>query len=150
MKISVYDIRKEIGASRTFSFEEEIPLDEENSSPVSVQITLTNTGKNILVSGEIKAAANLTCSRCLGISPRVIDVPIVEQFSDDAGYVLNSQEDDNLEEINIFSDNVIDLVEIFRQNIILSFPLKPLCKEDCLGLCPHCGKNLNENRCGCK
>ncbi len=139
-----------MGASRTFFFEEEIPLDEEMVSLASAKITLTNTGKNILVTGEIKAAVKLTCSRCLLSSPQVIDVPIMEQFSDDAGYVLKSQEDDNLEEINIFSDNIIDLGEVFRQNIILSFPLKPLCFEDCLGLCQTCGKNLNENRCGCK
>lgn len=151
MKISVYDIRKEIGAYRTFSFEEEIDLDEENSSSISAQITLTNTGKNILASGEIKAAVNLTCSRCLQNSIQVIDVPIMEQFSDDAEYVLNSSEAaENLEEINIYSDNIIDLGDVFRQNIILSFPLKPLCKEECLGLCQTCGKNLNENRCGCK
>lgn len=44
----------------------------------------------------------------------------------------------------------IDLGEEVRQSIILALPMKPVCREDCLGLCSHCGRNLNKEKCGCK
>ncbi len=47
-------------------------------------------------------------------------------------------------------DPVVDLGPDIREEIILDYPLKPLCNCDCKGLCPRCGKNLNEGECGCK
>jgi uncharacterized protein len=48
------------------------------------------------------------------------------------------------------SEPVIDLDPDIRQEIILDYPMKPLCKPNCQGLCPKCGKNLNEGKCDCK
>ncbi len=47
------------------------------------------------------------------------------------------------------SVRVIDLDQDIRQEIVLDYPMKPLCSIDCNGLCPQCGKNLNEGSCGC-
>jgi uncharacterized protein len=47
------------------------------------------------------------------------------------------------------ADQVIDLDPEIREEIIINYPVKPLCKADCLGLCPRCGKNLNEGGCNC-
>ncbi len=47
-------------------------------------------------------------------------------------------------------DTAVDITEDIRQEFMLAYPLKPLCKADCKGLCPACGKNLNEGQCNCK
>jgi uncharacterized protein len=49
----------------------------------------------------------------------------------------------------IDSHQVLDLTEAVRQYRLTAEPMQPLCKPDCLGLCPHCGYNLNEGPCGC-
>jgi len=50
----------------------------------------------------------------------------------------------------IDEQNILDIQEAVRQYELVSQPIKPLCKEDCAGLCPTCGINLNEKRCACK
>ncbi|MBP5545476.1 MAG: DUF177 domain-containing protein [Kiritimatiellae bacterium] len=50
---------------------------------------------------------------------------------------------------NAAADSFIDLTDSLRECIILSFPSNPLCREDCKGLCQHCGKNLNKEACEC-
>jgi len=45
--------------------------------------------------------------------------------------------------------HVLDLYEAVRQYALLALPMKPLCKQECPGICPQCGKNLNEGKCSC-
>jgi uncharacterized protein len=47
-------------------------------------------------------------------------------------------------------EHLVDISEVMRQAVMLAIPLKPLCKEECRGLCPSCGVNLNEESCDCK
>jgi uncharacterized protein len=47
------------------------------------------------------------------------------------------------------TEPVVDLEDILRQQVYLGLPAKQLCRENCLGLCSHCGKNLNEGQCSC-
>jgi uncharacterized protein len=49
----------------------------------------------------------------------------------------------------LFVENMLDMTEMFRQDILLAMPIKPICSEECKGLCPSCGRNLNEGPCGC-
>ena len=53
------------------------------------------------------------------------------------------------EEIYPIDDDVIDLAPLVRDSVVLELPGAPLCREDCAGLCPQCGANLNEGPCGC-
>jgi uncharacterized protein len=53
-------------------------------------------------------------------------------------------------DLDFYTGEVIDLESIIREQIILTLPLKPLCSEDCRGLCTRCGVNLNQERCACK
>lgn len=147
MKIDVSDIRKQIGLSREYSFEETVGIDEETLLQVHSRVTLTNTGKYILVEGILKTDLCLTCSRCLKDFTFPLNVPISEQFSDNLSCIMSKED---MEDINEFSNNVIDLYDGIRQNIILNIPIKPLCKNDCLGLCMKCGADLNDKKCQCK
>ena len=52
-------------------------------------------------------------------------------------------------EEEVYSGKVIDLDPLVREQLVLSLPAYPVCREDCKGLCPVCGANLNERECGC-
>ncbi len=53
------------------------------------------------------------------------------------------------DEYILAEDGVIDLAELFREETLLELPAKLVCFDGCLGLCPHCGKDLNEGKCAC-
>ena len=53
-------------------------------------------------------------------------------------------------DITYFTNSTVDLDEIICNNVYLNFPTKVLCSEDCKGLCPHCGTDLNLQKCDCK
>ncbi|WP_341271486.1 YceD family protein [Clostridium acetobutylicum] len=90
---------------------------------------------------EVKGIVELTCSRCLQKFPYDIDLEIDEKFTDNP-----ENKDDEVIFINNYE---VDINEIVENNIILSLPIKKLCREDCKGLCPMCGTNLNISTCNC-
>jgi uncharacterized metal-binding protein YceD (DUF177 family) len=116
----------------------------------------TRLDKNILLTGEIlKIDDSLTfsgkieylvkaqCARCL----EEFDKKIETKFS--AGLVQN--EDMESDEIQMLvTDGMIRMDEIVKQLIYLSMPMKSLCRDDCKGICPNCGVNLNEEICQCE
>ncbi len=61
-----------------------------------------------------------------------------------------SGDDYDDEKYIILPDGILDLDELIREEIIMFLPYKMLCREDCKGLCPKCGKNLNKGKCDCK
>ncbi len=86
----------------------------------------------LLVTGRLSTPATLQCSRCL----RVFDLPLrVEQF------VFHQE---------LHGEDFVDLTADMREDIILALPQRALCAEDCRGLCPHCGKDLNKGPCRCR
>ncbi|MBN1225748.1 MAG: DUF177 domain-containing protein, partial [Deltaproteobacteria bacterium] len=52
-------------------------------------------------------------------------------------------------DIGFYKEGIIDLTEVVREQILLAVPMIPICKEDCKGLCPYCGQNLNQCKCVC-
>ncbi len=83
------------------------------------------------------------CSRCLDSVETKLDFNIKEVFSKTE---LENENDD----VIILSSNEIDLKEIAEQSFLCSMPIAGLCKEDCMGLCPVCGCNLNIEECSCE
>ena len=62
---------------------------------------------------------------------------------------VDVEPDETDDEIYHYEGDHLELAPMLREQVILSNPMHPLCKDDCAGLCPHCGKNLNEGRCAC-
>ena len=108
--------------------------------PMSVTGTLTIVGKNVYVEGEIEYTLNAECSRCLAETEYSAVVPFDEEFTED--------KDDSGEVYN-YARGLVDLSDMVREKVLLSMPQAVLCREDCKGLCPECGANLNETQCGC-
>jgi uncharacterized protein len=147
MKIDVTDLLKSFGAqlkidrSETLSFPPMGDADKEDrlnlTSPVHVKLKLTNTGGAVLVSGTLKTTVKLSCCRCL----KDFDLPVVLKIEEEyskrqsaprvgkAGEEIELKEKDFVFEIG--EDNIIDLDEAIRQNIIVDLPLKPVCNKAC-------------------
>jgi uncharacterized protein len=99
---------------------------------VAYELAAQLQGNALLVTGHVSTPATLRCSRCL----RVFQQPLrVEQF------VFHEE---------LRGEDFVDLTPQMREDIILELPQRALCAEDCLGLCPHCGKDLNKGPCRCK
>lgn len=116
--------------------------------PLSWEVDVTNTDGALLVMGAVQAQAHVMCARCLDDVAMELDGQI-------EGWFLMNPEDvapDFLEEDEIEvlpADHIIDLEPLIKAALILEIPNPPLCSDDCKGLCPQCGANLNEGDCGC-
>lgn len=122
------------------------------SGPLNLSFTLTNVGKNILAEGNVSGGISLSCANCLAEFVYPFSVQVSEEYFPANDVPPYAGSDVSLDELSIFTygeDNLVDLREAVRQAILLNFPMHPLCKPDCQGLCPHCGKNKNEGECGC-
>lgn len=118
------------------------------AGPVAWSADVTNTGGALLVMGTATAAATTACARCLE------DVTY-DLAGDIEGYFViggeeAAPEDMEGDEFDYLPDNrVVDVVPLIEQALLLELPLVPLCADDCKGICPRCGENLNEGPCGC-
>jgi uncharacterized protein len=107
--------------------------------------------KDIRLRGRLSAGLELQCARCL--EPVKQDVNrefelLYRPLGADAGrdeLSVTAAE----AEIGYYQGDGILLEDVLREQVLLALPLKVTCREDCKGLCPHCGKNLNEEQCSC-
>ena len=117
-------------------------------SDVEFHIDLVRTGGEVSVRGEIGFLAVSRCSRCLSeVNFHTnLDVKLILSPSD-AEKKMESGGDVDYE---TYRGRTIDLNDYMREQVNLSLPYKVVCAEDCRGLCSGCGRNLNEQRCGCE
>ena len=101
-------------------------------SEITISGEVEDTGKNFVVSGQISCIKSFTCDRCLAEAKAAQVHHFAEEFS-------KSQ----------VVDELIDVTELLRDELLAAQPMKNLCRADCKGLCPKCGKNLNEGSCAC-
>jgi len=99
--------------------------------PVKVRAEVSRITNAVSVFARLNAKLETSCSRCLK------DFQIYLEKNIELNYPVDN------------SEPTIDLDPDIREEIILDYPLKPLCKPDCKGLCPRCGQNLNEGGCTC-
>jgi len=103
-------------------------------------VRITRTARGLLLQTKMKAIATTECVRCLGNFTLPLDV----DFTDVYAFSPNSVTDSGL----ILPENgIIDLEQVMREEMLLSFPINPKCDLNCQGLCPICGENRNEIIC---
>ncbi|MBQ6453335.1 MAG: DUF177 domain-containing protein [Coriobacteriales bacterium] len=115
---------------------------------LSYDAYLSHTGDSILLTGTIKGRAMGSCDRCLEDAVFDIDGELEGLYfiRTDSPLMQDMEED----EYEIIGDSdVIDLTNAVLASLAFETPFVLLCSEDCKGLCPHCGSNLNEGDCGC-
>ena len=99
--------------------------------PINVEAQVSRITNTVNIELALSTQISAICSLCL------------EEF------VIDLKKELRLNYIADKSVTLIDLNPAIAEEIILDFPIKPLCKADCQGLCPKCGKNLNQGSCGC-
>ncbi|MFP3976048.1 MAG: YceD family protein [Dehalococcoidia bacterium] len=151
MRVNVAEqLKGETGDVRRYSFDEI----SEGGYAVQGELVFTRTHRSILVTGKLRAVVTNTCSRCLQEFEQVLDFELQEEFfpPKDIFTGVPVPSDEGSEDVDGFSigeDNILDLGEAVRQNMIISLPQKPLCSQGCAGLCSRCGHNLNYGMCDC-
>lgn len=158
MRIDVADIKLEAGAHKTVNLEvpvESIELGGQEvrfDRPFLGQAEIWNAGDRLLVKADLTGEATLVCGRCLAEFTEAMDVSFEEEFVQGEATEERSEEDEEEESgrtVSFYTGDEIDLTDPLRENILLELPMKPLCDENCKGLCPTCGANRNEAACTC-
>ncbi len=109
-------------------------------SPVKVEGTITNLDGIFEVRGEGSVFAQINCGRCLG----PVDVEVSFEVNEDFSLTGSKNE-----EIETFSGYTIDLSSVVARSLLVGLPMRVLCDNDCRGLCPICGRDLNKGDCKC-
>src|SRR5512142_385683 len=169
MRVNIDEI-KEAGLRRSWDVTREV-ADEmvagdqagyRARGPLHVDAKLEKIERRVRVDAHGKAELTVPCGRCL--APVAVDLPVDfeltlvprEEYEDAAhgekddskGPIAGSFDPADAEE-EVYTGKVIDLDPLVREQLVLALPAYPVCREDCKGLCPVCGTNLNERECGC-
>jgi uncharacterized protein len=136
------------GAERFFDERETFSV----AAPVSLEFDIFKDKEAFRLIGAVKTILELPCGRCLESFPLDVDARFdlrYQPHSENAGEHEREIEEDDLTTA-FYENDEIDLGHLMREQFYLSLPMKPLCRDDCRGLCPVCGTNLNRAKCECK
>lgn len=117
--------------------------------PLTYSVDVSNTGDALLLTGTVEGEATTSCARCL----ESFSFPVTGEIE---GYFLIHEDDEAPEDMEeeefevLPANNTIDLATYLQAALLLEVPLVPLCKDECAGICPTCGVNLNEESCSCE
>lgn len=105
---------------------------------------VTCSGGVLVMTANLDAKIKTTCARCL----KELELPVSVDFSETL--VQEGTEDGkDLDSVIVFSGTEVNVGEIAENNLLLNISSKYLCSDDCRGLCPKCGKDLNDGDCDC-
>lgn len=143
------------GTTRQYELDEppyEIDAGVRSSAPLRGAVKLSRTNRGIVADVTARTELTQECSRCLEIVVTPVDVKFVEEFYPTVDLRTGQpvQRPDGGSGYMMTEAHEVDLTEAVRQSVLLELPMKPLCRSDCAGLCPHCGKNLNDGPCDCR
>ena len=147
-------LKQPVGATAEYQLAED-PIDargdngglrEANATAIEADITATHTNPGAYLDGTAEARVEVECSRCL----RMFEAPVHAEFAEQYYATFGVEHGEALGEPPrdakiIGSDFHIDLVPLLREELILATPLAPLHSPDCKGLCPVCGRDLNDD-----
>jgi uncharacterized protein len=120
--------------------------------PVALAFDIFKDNAKFRLVGSVQTTLELPCSRCLEPFALPVDAAFDLRYQPQ---VLNTGEGEReIEEDDLttafYENETIDLGQLMREQFYLALPMKPLCGEDCRGLCVECGANLNHGACGCR
>lgn len=151
MHVSVGDIRKSKGLAKAFRWDEPYQLKGiDLAAPLSLDLKVTNAGSRIMVTGPVRTAVRLECSRCSEAFDYPVEVELEEEFLPAESEEARSRAGNLLDGTFTFENDKVVLDELLRQEIEAAAPIQVLCRPDCKGLCDHCGANLNDEPCRCQ
>ena len=120
-------------------------------TPVELEFDIHKDKDRFRLVGRVRTELELTCSRCVEPYRFPIDADFDHRYL--PGSEASTEQDREVAEedfeTSYYADDQIDLGELMREQFYLALPMKPLCSEDCKGLCAQCGTNLNTGTCDC-
>ena len=151
MEINVsQQLKAPIGTTRDYKVSETIDVNGSNRM-FQGDVSLIHTNRGLLAKGTLHAEVEATCSRCLGHFECPLTLNIEEEYLPTTDIISGAKLalPDEPGYFTIDENHILDLTETIQQYALMAIPMKLLCREDCAGLCPNCGHNLNEGACGC-
>lgn len=125
-------------------------------APLKIHLRAIRVQEIVEVEGKIETVVRLSCSRCLKEFEMPLVTPFAVAYTRQLPEVIDEFGEEEIElsaeesGLILFHGDEIDLRDGIQEEVVMALPLRPLCREDCKGLCPQCGADLNEGDCGCK
>jgi uncharacterized protein len=147
LKVNVADIQREISAAKEFEGElllTDITWQGESldfKGPLQIKGRIVNGGEVLVLTADVRSTVILQCGSCMESYEQNLD------FSFEARLRMASEEE--TPDYFLYEGNEIDLSDIILEFLLLELPIQRRCREDCKGLCPECGTNLNHETCEC-
>jgi uncharacterized protein len=167
VRVNVSDLLADRDGVRVLAFAEPLPASGDDiafAEPVTGEITLAGTAGGVSLRGQVHAVATCTCGACLKRFALPLTVDVAEDFGPRSAHTAapagrralaggSAAEERELNTgdflVPVDAGDTIDVTEVIRQHVVLALPIAPRCREDCPGLCPQCGADLNDGPCGC-
>ena len=148
MRLDLRPILRTPGASLPFQFQLDLSgMDFYGARPFAHPVRVSGAVRNMAgalsLEGTAETTLELVCDRCLKPFSQDLALPVSTLLAEEL-------EDEENDEIVLLEDGAADLDEIFTTALVLSMDAKHLCSEDCKGLCPTCGADLNLGPCQCR
>lgn len=140
---------------------EDLALDPEDAvipGGLALEVRAVKMGTTVYVTGTLSGIVRRQCVRCLADYDDPLRLVMTGEYHRDTDLKgqpavwtspERSMEEEN-DDIYSYTGDTIELGEMLREQVILAAPMQPLCREECLGLCPVCGQDLNVRRCECR
>ena len=113
-------------------------------SEMCIRDSMNESGKKLVITGQADVTLNIPCDRCL----KEVEVPFSLDFEKHVN--LEAEDDKESDETNYIDGYNLDVDKLLYNEILIGWPMKVLCSEDCKGICSVCGQNLNEGTCDCE
>lgn len=121
--------------------------------PFSFYLRFQRTGQLVELEGRVKADIHLSCGRCL----KGFRLPVEDSFALTFSPVPQEGVDEEEVELDAdelglitYHDDVLDLRASLLEQLVMAVPISPVCRDECQGLCPECGLDLNDSHCSCE
>ena len=153
VKYNVSTLLKEpIGSTREYDIDDRVLVnDEPRHERVTGHTTFLRTRDGVLVTAYLQGTQGERCSRCLQELALPLTIEIEEEFyagvDSETGAGISPPEDPDA--FRVDAKHTLDLEEAVRQYWTTAVPIQPLCRPDCSGICPRCGRDVNEGPCSC-
>ena len=158
MKIRVVDIKE---TEKSAAFVEDVreinealggtrPVDYQFRGGVPVDVSFYRLGSDLFFRGRFRSDVSGTCARCLESYSFALGKEftfVLKPLNAAAAEAELTEEDLSF---SFYEGDEVNLAPLVRETLLLALPTKPLCREDCRGLCPRCGANRNGAECGCR
>ena len=112
-------------------------------TPVSIVLSNISEGK-AKIAGNVRVVLKAACDRCLKDVPVSLDISF-----DRMAQSPDAESDEEIDDLSFMEGYQLDVETFVYNELLENWPVKILCKEDCKGVCPRCGQDLNERECGC-